>query len=187
TAATGTYNLKITMYDSAGNTKTTTETDAVILTWPDLWIEKQGPETATTGECVTYILTFGNKGSVTAYDVKVFDQLPSDFTLIGSLTEGISPATITLTSSLFTIHYSLFTSSTSGTITLWGTIVTNPSTWTLTNKASISTTIGSETTYANNEATTTITVIAGQAATITLNAPCTVNADNGTTTVYAYV
>jgi uncharacterized repeat protein (TIGR01451 family) len=61
---------------------------------PDVWVEKQGPETASPGDRVSYIVSFGNAGFADAGSVLVEDFLPEEVTggdgywPVGDLAEG---------------------------------------------------------------------------------------------------
>jgi len=48
----------------------------IVCAKPVLWCNKCGPEEACPGDCLDYYITVGNKGTCTAYDVQVVDNLP---------------------------------------------------------------------------------------------------------------
>ena len=48
----------------------------IVCAKPVLWCHKCGPEEACPGDTLEYVITVGNKGSCTAYDVRVIDNLP---------------------------------------------------------------------------------------------------------------
>ncbi len=48
----------------------------IVCAKPVLWCQKCGPEEACPGDDLEYCITVGNKGTCTAYDVKVIDNLP---------------------------------------------------------------------------------------------------------------
>lgn len=48
----------------------------IVCAKPVLWCQKCGPDEACPGDCLEYVVTVGNKGSCTAYDVRVIDNLP---------------------------------------------------------------------------------------------------------------
>ncbi len=48
----------------------------IVCAKPVLWCHKCGPEEACPGDDLEYTITVGNKGSCTAYDVRVVDNLP---------------------------------------------------------------------------------------------------------------
>lgn len=48
----------------------------IVCAKPVLWCHKCGPEEACPGDDLEYCITVGNKGTCTAYDVRVIDNLP---------------------------------------------------------------------------------------------------------------
>ncbi|MEW6102918.1 MAG: PEGA domain-containing protein, partial [bacterium] len=141
-----------------------------VATPTDLWIEKYGSSTITYGEITTYTITFGNKGSITAYNVQIIDTLPFDFNLIGSTGSW---------------NINKLEKDETGTITIWGTF---SSIGTITNYATITCIPSTDENPTNNSTSATTYVVTGPPATITLTAnPKEIIADKGTTTAIAYV
>ncbi len=57
----------------------------IVCAKPVLWCNKCGPEEACPGDCLNYCITVGNKGSCTAYDVHVIDNLPDGLEHVSGL------------------------------------------------------------------------------------------------------